>query len=273
MTAGEIVLPGMKEFPPSQRIRRRNPLPPTRLAYDVGEGIGPLGPQERAKQVRVVIVDQYPLLRRGLRAALEEAEGFVVCGEASTGDEALRLAETVRPDVIVLDNGVGFQNGSEICHQIRSFLPSVELLILSNLVDEHTIVALIRAGVRGYLLKTAQCDEVVKAIRHAAGGDAPIDPTASRALLNLIRKRPEIFEDEKLRLLTPQELRILQAISSGHTNPQIATTYGLSTKTVSNYVSRILWKLGVARRAEAAAYLVRHGEFSGSSRDWAPTGS
>ena len=207
---------------------------------------------------RVFLLDDHEVVRRGLRDLLEAEDGFEVVGEASTAEEALGRIPATRPDVAVLDVRLGEgENGVEVCRDIRSRHPEVRCLMLTSFADDEALFAAIMAGASGYVLKQIRGTDLVDAVRRVGRGESLLDPTLTGKVLERLRAKPE--EDE-LAGLTDQERRILELIAEGHTNRQIAETIFLAEKTVKNYVSNLLAKLGMSRRTEAAAYAARLAE-------------
>jgi DNA-binding NarL/FixJ family response regulator len=213
-----------------------------------------------APPVRVMLVDDHEVVRSGIRTLLEGSEGMVVCAEAATVREAVATAERVLPDVIVMDVRLEDGSGIEATRDIRASRPETRVLMLTSFADDEALFASIMAGAAGYVLKQVRGDDLVRAVRAVADGHSLLDPVVTSSLLERLRSgRHGSLKDEKLARLSPQEERILGLVAAGRTNRQIGEELGLAEKTVKNYVSSILAKLEVARRAEAAAYLARHG--------------
>jgi DNA-binding NarL/FixJ family response regulator len=209
---------------------------------------------------RVFLLDDHEIVRRGLRDLLEAEDDLTVTGEASTADEALARIPSTRPDVAVLDVRLGEGgDGIEVCREIRSRHPEVRCLMLTSFADDEALFAAIMAGAAGYVLKQVRGTELIDAIRRVARGESLLDPTLTGRVLDRLRAKPSQDVDE-LAGLTDQERRILELIAEGHTNRQIAEAIFLAEKTVKNYVSNLLAKLGMSRRTEAAAYAARLAE-------------
>jgi DNA-binding NarL/FixJ family response regulator len=168
------------------------------------------------------------------------------------------VAARALPDVIVMDVRLSDGSGIEATRDIRAVRPHTQVLMLTSFADDEALFASIMAGAAGYVLKQIKGDELVRAIRAVGAGQNLLDPAVTRGVLDRLRKGKHLLRDEKLARLSPQEERILGLVAEGRTNGQIGTELGLAEKTVKNYVSSILAKLEVARRAEAAAYLARH---------------
>jgi DNA-binding NarL/FixJ family response regulator len=207
---------------------------------------------------RVFLLDDHEVVRRGLRDLLEGEDDLEVVGEASTADEALDRIPSTRPDVAILDVRLGDGgDGVEVCREIRSRHPEVRCLMLTSFADDEALFAAIMAGAAGYVLKQVRGIDLLNAVRRVGRGESLLDPTLTGRVLERLRAEPE---KDELAGLTDQERRILELIAEGHTNRQIAETIFLAEKTVKNYVSNLLAKLGMSRRSEAAAYAARLSE-------------
>ncbi len=209
--------------------------------------------------VRIFLLDDHELVRRGIRDLLSNTEDLEVVGEASTGAEALARIPSTRPDVAVLDVRLGNQpgkaSGVEVCRDIRSAHPEVACVMLTSFADDEALFASIMAGASGYILKQVHGNDLVGALRRVGAGESLLDPAVTGRVLERLRN-PQPAMDP-LEGLSGQERRILDLISDGKTNRQIAAEMFLAEKTVKNYVSRLLAKLGMQRRSEAAAYAAR----------------
>jgi two-component system, NarL family, response regulator DevR len=208
--------------------------------------------------LRVMLVDDHEVVRDGIRALLVGTEDIVVCAEAGSVREALAEAERALPDVIVMDVRLSDGSGIEATRDIRAQRPATQVLMLTSFADDEALFASIMAGASGYVLKQIKGGELVRAIRAVGEGQSLLDPAVTKGVLDRLRKGKHLLKDEKLARLSPQEERILGLVAEGRTNKQIGEELRLAEKTVKNYVSSILAKLEVARRAEAAAYLARH---------------
>jgi DNA-binding NarL/FixJ family response regulator len=204
---------------------------------------------------RVFLLDDHEVVRRGLREMVDAEADLQVVGEASTAEEALARIPPTRPDVAVLDVRLPDGNGVEVCREVRSRHSDVQCLILTSFADDEALFQAIMAGASGYLLKQIKGPDIVEVIRRVAMGQSLLDPTLTSRVLERLRSGPE--EDERLSTLTEQERRILDLIAEGFTNRQIAQTVHLAEKTVKNYVSNLLAKLGMERRTQAAVYAAR----------------
>jgi DNA-binding NarL/FixJ family response regulator len=212
--------------------------------------------------IRIFLLDDHELVRRGIRDLLWTEEDMTVVGQAASGAEALELIPQTRPDVAVLDvrlrEGSGEPNGIEVCREIRSAHPEIACVMLTSFADDEALFASIMAGASGYVLKQISGGELTSAIRRVAAGESLLDPgVTARVLERLRHPQPE---DDPLSELTAQERKILDLISQGLTNRQIAEQMFLAEKTIKNYVSHLLAKLGMAHRSEAAAYAARLSE-------------
>jgi len=207
--------------------------------------------------IRVLLVDDHEVVRQGLRAMLEAAGDVVVAGEAAGVREAVEVAEAVRPDVVVMDVRLEDGSGIEATREIRAARPDTKVVMLTSFADDEALFASILAGASGYVLKQVRGGDLLQSIRTVARGGSLLDPAVTGAVLDRLRKGKHLLKDEKLARLSPQEERILALVADGKTNKEIGDELHLAEKTVKNYVSSILSKLEVARRAEAAAYLAR----------------
>jgi two-component system response regulator DevR len=214
--------------------------------------------------LRVMLVDDHEIVRNGIRAMLDAQDDIVVTTEAGSVREAVDEAARTRPDVVVMDVRLSDGSGIEATREIRANRPETKVLMLTSFADDEALFSSIMAGASGYVLKQVKSGDLLRAIRAVGAGDSLLDPSVTNAVLDRLRKGKHLMKDEKLARLSPQEERILQLIAEGWTNRQIGDELHLAEKTVKNYVSSILSKLEVARRAEAAAYLARHTTTPGS---------
>ncbi|MFP4511666.1 MAG: response regulator [Acidimicrobiales bacterium] len=204
---------------------------------------------------RLFLLDDHEIVRRGLRELLEASGQFEVVGEAGTAEEALSRIPATRPDVAVLDVRLPDGDGVEVCREVRSKHPEIACLMLTSYSDDEALFEAIMAGAAGYLLKQVKGNDLIEAIQSVAAGQSLLDPTLTQKVLERIRTG--VVEDERTAQLTEQELRIFELIGEGLTNRQIAEQVHLAEKTVKNYVSNLLMKLGMDRRTEAAAFAAR----------------
>ena len=208
--------------------------------------------------MRVMLVDDHEIVRDGIRAMLDAEDDIVVTSEAGTVREAIDEAHRTKPDVVVMDVRLSDGSGIEATREIRAMHPATKVLMLTSFADDEALFASIMAGASGYVLKQVKSGDLLRAIRSVGAGDSLLDPSVTTAVLDRLRRGKHLMKDEKLARLSPQEERILTQIADGKTNREIGENLKLAEKTVKNYVSSILSKLEVARRAEAAAYLARH---------------
>jgi two-component system, NarL family, response regulator DevR len=201
---------------------------------------------------KVFLLDDHEVVRRGLRELFESEDDLTVVGEGATAEEALARVPTSQPDVAVLDVRLPDGDGVEVCRDLRSAMPELKCLMLTSYADDEALFSAILAGASGYVLKQIKGSDLVSAVRRVAAGESLLDPALTRQVME--RLRGENVEDERLARLTTQERNILELIADGKTNRQIADELYLAEKTVKNYVSNLLSKMGFARRTEAAVY-------------------
>ena len=213
--------------------------------------------------LRILLVDDHEVVRAGVKALLDAQEGMVVVGEADNAEEAVRRVGYDEPDVVVLDVRLPGGSGIEACREIRSRFPEVKVLMLTSFADEEALMAAILAGASGYVLKRVKSNELVTDIRKVGAGESLLDADMTERLFERLRSGPQ--EDPLLSRLSRQERTIVDHIAAGLTNRQIAEEMFLAEKTVKNYVSNLLSKMGMSRRSEAAAYVARlEGEHDGA---------
>jgi DNA-binding NarL/FixJ family response regulator len=216
------------------------------------------------KQIKVFLLDDHEIVRRGVRELLEAEPDLVVVGEAGTAASALARIPALRPDVAVLDVRLPDGDGVSVCREIRSRMPEVACLMLTSFGDDDALFDAIMAGAAGYVLKQIRGTDLVGAVRTIAAGESMLDPEAASRVMK--RMRDQAVRSDPLSGLTEQERRILELIGEGLTNRQIGERMFLAEKTVKNYVSALFAKLGMERRTQAAAYAARifgeqdHGE-------------
>ncbi len=206
-------------------------------------------------RITVFLLDDHEVVREGLRHLLEAEDDMAVVGEAATATEALARIPDAKPRVAVLDVRLPDGNGVEVCREVRSQNHDIACLMLTSFSDDEAVFDAIMAGASGYVLKEVRGSDLVTDIRKVAAGHSLLDPDLTSRVMS--RMRTQKAEDRSDQL-TPQEQRILDLIAQGLTNRQIAEQMYLSEKTVKNYVSNLLAKLGMSRRTEAAVYAVRH---------------
>jgi DNA-binding NarL/FixJ family response regulator len=214
-----------------------------------GEGLKPL---------RILVVDDHEVVRQGLTALLGRREEFQVVAEAGTVAEALAAQRRFLPDVVVMDVRLPDGSGIEACREIRSEFPETRIVMLTSYPDEEAVLSAIIAGASGYLLKQVRGRDLVAALESVGRGDSLLDPAVTERVLERVRRVAAGGERDELADLTAQERKILLLVAEGMTNKEIASDVFLSDKTVKNYVSSILGKLNLQRRAQAAAFVARH---------------
>ncbi|MEU2998356.1 response regulator transcription factor [Streptomyces sp. NPDC006863] len=216
--------------------------------------MGDTPPDTGTAVTRVLLLDDHEVVRRGLRDLLEAEEDLVVVGEASSAGQALARGPALRPDVAVLDVRLPDGNGITVCRELRSRMPDLACLILTSFDDEDALLDAIMAGAAGYVLKQINGSDLVSAVRTVASGRSMLDPSTTARLMRSLREAETDSppEDERLAVLSERERSVLDLIGEGLTNRQIAKRLYLSEKTVKNHISRLLGKLGVERRVQAA---------------------
>jgi DNA-binding NarL/FixJ family response regulator len=216
-----------------------------------------------AKPIRLLVVDDHEVVRQGLVSMLDRREGFQVVAEAGTAADAVEQARRFEPDLVIMDVRLPDGSGIEACREIRSALPATRVVILTSYPDEEAVFSAIVAGASGYLLKQIRARDLVNAIESVARGESLLDPAVTEKVLERVRRIASGAEHDDLAQLTQQERKILMLVAEGKTNKEIADEVFLSDKTVKNYVSSILSKLNLQRRAQAAAYMARRGMGTG----------
>ncbi len=206
--------------------------------------------------VRVFLLDDHEIVRRGIRDLLEFHDGLTVVGEAGTAAEATEAIVRLRPDVAVLDARLPDGSGIEVCRDVRAADPSIAVVILTSYDDDEALFSAIMAGAAGYALKQIRGNDLVDAVRRVADGQSLLDPAVTARVLERIRSGPE--PAEPFGELSQQERRVLDLIGEGMTNREIAEEMFLAEKTVKNYVTTLLAKLGLQRRTQAALMVQRH---------------
>ena len=216
--------------------------------------------------MRILLVDDHEIVRQGIRALVETVEDFEVVGEAGTVEEAVKRVGLDSPDVVVLDVRLPDGSGVEACRDIRSRLPDVKVLMLTSFADEEALMSAIMAGASGFVLKKVNSSELLGAIRKVGEGESLLDTTMTEQLFRRLRDGKS--EDPVLARLTDRERSILDLVAEGKTNRQIAEEMFLAEKTVKNYVSNLLSKMGMSRRTEAATYLTKQQTRSTDAQEW-----
>ena len=206
--------------------------------------------------IRVFLLDDHELVRRGIKELLESEGDIVVVGESGLAQEATRRIPALRPDVAILDGRLPDGSGIDVCRDVRSIDPSIKALILTSYDDDEALFSAIMAGAAGYILKQVKGTDFIDTVRRVAAGQSTLDPSVTAQVLERVRTGPP--RDRELEALTGQEQKILELIGQGMTNRQIAEEMFLAEKTVKNYVSSMLAKLGLTSRTQAAIFATKH---------------
>jgi len=210
-------------------------------------------------KIRVVLADDHALVRQGIRQFLEIADDIEVLAEASDGDKALHLVEELRPDVALLDIQMPGLSGVEVTRQIKACFPEVRVLILTAYKDDPYVFALLQAGADGYLLKTLEVDDLLRAVRAVQRGEPALSPEITQKVLRQLKTGRPAGAAEQIEALTARELEILRSAAQGLTNKAIGQEVGISDRTVQGHLANIYGKLGVASRTEAVTEAVKRG--------------
>jgi two-component system response regulator DevR len=208
--------------------------------------------------LRLLVVDDHEVVRQGLVALIDRREGFDVVAEAGTVAEAIDQARRYKPDLVIMDVRLPDGSGIEACREIRAELPETRVVMLTSYPDEEAVLSAIIAGASGYLLKQIRARDLIAALEAVGRGESLLDPAVTEKVLDRIRRIASGSQEaDELSQLTGQERKILMLVAEGMTNKEIAAQIFLSDKTVKNYVSSILAKLNLERRAQAAAYMAK----------------
>jgi DNA-binding NarL/FixJ family response regulator len=245
----------------SQRLRSRMSRACARAREGRGEYVqdvseSPVG--DSSEPIRVFLLDDHEIVRRGIRELLEGEPDIVVVGESGSAQEAARRIPALRPDVAILDGRLPDGSGVDVCREVRSRDPEIKALILTSYDDDEALFSAIMAGAAGYVLKQVRGNDLVDTVRRVAAGQSTLDPAVTAQVLERVRNGPPV--DKELESLTEQELKILDLIGNGMTNREIAQEMYLAEKTVKNYVSSMLAKLGLTSRTQAAIFAVKHAQ-------------
>jgi DNA-binding NarL/FixJ family response regulator len=208
--------------------------------------------------LRLLVVDDHEVVREGLVALLSRRDEFQVVAEAGTVAESLAAVRRFEPDLVVMDVRLPDGSGIEACREIRAEFPAIRIVMLTSYPDEEAVLSAILAGASGYLLKQIRGRDLVTALEAVGRGDSLLDPAVTERVLERVRRIANGDEKDELSDLTAQERKILRLVADGKTNKEIASEVFLSDKTVKNYVSSILSKLNLQRRAQAAAFVAKH---------------
>jgi NarL family two-component system response regulator LiaR len=206
------------------------------------------------RTIRVLVVDDHAILRGGLAAFLRAFNGMELVGEAANGEEAVRLARELSPDVVLMDLKMPVMDGVEATRLIRACCPATQVVALTSIIEDELVPRALQAGAIGYLLKNVSHQELAAALRRAADGQSVLSPEATQALVKAAARVSPVVE-----VLTPREMQVLALMVEGITNLQIGQQLGITESTTKSHVSTIIAKLGVASRTEAVAMALRHG--------------
>ena len=220
-----------------------------------------------AHHIRVVLCDDHELVRRGLRGLLESDLTIEVVGEAGTADEAVKVCAAVLPDVVVMDVRMPGRSGIEACRDIRAAREATKVLILTSFADDEALFSAIMAGASGYILKQVHGNDLLESIHKVSEGQSLLDPAVTARVLARVRGEVAAHAGDTGEDLTAQEQKIVALVAEGLTNRQIGAQVHLAEKTVKNYVSNILMKLGLARRGQVAAFIAKQRKGS-DAQDW-----
>ena len=217
------------------------------------------GAENFMDKLRVLLVDDHEVVRLGIRALLNQSEGFEVVGEASNARESIELTAEIMPDIVLMDIRLPGMSGIEACEEITQKNKDVKVVMLTSYAEDEMLFAAIRAGASGYLLKQISSEDLIRSLNSVAHGDAALlDPMVTQRVFQEVRRAVKEEEASAFAVLSQQEKHVLILVSEGKTNREIAKSLFLGEGTVRNYVSSILSKLGTSNRAEAAAYAVEH---------------
>jgi len=210
------------------------------------------------KKTSILLVDDHDIVRLGLMTLLNDQPDMEVVGEASTAVEAIKTAKKLQPNVVLMDIRIPGEGGIEATSQITKEIPNSRVVMLTSFADEELVVSAIRAGAVGYVLKQVGNEELLRAIRAAARGEALLDPSTTARLLSRVREAERKAEEDAFRDLSAREMDVLIPLAKGKTNAEIGALLNLSEKTVGNYVSNMFEKLNLNNRIELAAYAYQH---------------
>ena len=212
---------------------------------------------ESARPHRLLVVDDHEVVRQGLVALLDRRPGFQVVAQAGSVADAIDQARLHRPDIVVMDVRLPDGSGVEACREIRAEMPETRVIMLTSFPDDEAVLSAIVAGAAGYLLKQIRARDLVAALEAVGRGESLLDPAVTERVLERVRRMAAGESNDELSALTAQERKILMLVAEGKTNKEIAADVFLSDKTVKNYVSSILSKLNLERRAQAAAFVAK----------------
>lgn len=209
-------------------------------------------------KTRILLVDDHDIVRLGLMTLLNDQPDMEVVGEASTAGESVKATQNLQPDVVLMDIRLPGEGGIEATEQVTRHVPNCKVVMLTSFADDELVVRAIRAGAVGYVLKQVGNEELLRAIRAAARGEALLDPSTTARLLARVREAERKADEDAFRDLTDREMDVLIHLAKGKTNAEIGSLLNLSEKTVGNYISNIFEKLHLTNRIELAAYAYQH---------------
>ena len=210
--------------------------------------------------IRVLLIDDSPIIRLGLRSALEDYADIAIVGEAGTVAEGMAASLQLKPDIVLLDLHLPDKSGLTACRELLRARPQLKILVLTSSSNERHVQEALSAGARGYLLKENDGASLARALRTVAAGQPVLDPSMAGQVLNLVKNRGETSAAGKLSQLSPQERRVVAFLADGLTNKEIGDRLGLTEKTIKNYLATVFTKLNIARRSQAAALFVEAGK-------------
>ncbi|WP_034341211.1 response regulator [Deinococcus misasensis] len=222
------------------------------------------------EKIRILLVDDHPVVRKGTRDLLESHDDLMVIGEAGDGQEAIDQAMKLTPNVILMDVSMPGMNGIEATKRIKSLAPTISVLVLTSYDDDAYVFALLEAGAAGYLLKNAREDELIQAVRAVASGESVLHPSVAKKVLGRFAANPSAptpAPSNDVEALSPRELEVLRIAATGSTNKEIARDLEISPRTVQVHLANIFSKLGVGSRTEAVLYAIKQGWIDPSALD------
>lgn len=221
----------------------------------------------KMKKTRILLVDDHDIVRLGLMTLLNDQPDMEVVGEANTARDGVNSTEALQPDVVLMDIRLPGESGIEAAQQISNHFPESKVVMLTSFADDELVVRAIRAGAVGYVLKQVGNEELLRAIRAAARGQALLDPSTTARLLGHVRETERRAEEDAFNVLSDREMDVLIHLAKGKTNAEIGTLLGLSEKTVGNYVSNMFEKLHLNNRIELAYYAYEHHLFEHKGKE------
>jgi two-component system, NarL family, response regulator DevR len=207
-------------------------------------------------KLKVLLVDDHEVVRKGLRYVIDDLEDFMLIGEGASAKDAIRLAEELQPDVIILDIRMPGESGLDACWKIHENWPEIGIIILTSFADEETIAEAIKAGANAYILKDGSTNELVRALTALKNGEAALDPSITLKVFNMLQNKST--EVHPFANLSEREMEVLNLISQGKMNAEISEALFLSEKTIRNYISTLFMKMKVNNRVEAAVFAIQN---------------